>query len=74
MNVLTEFINTEHMISEQFFNILEKPATKKAMLTLIPKIRALIEEDPEFYDSYVYLAELYEQIGNPGKKPQISLN
>ena len=49
---MREFIDNGHPVSEQFFDIMEKPVTKKAMLTLIPKIRTLIEEDPEFYDSY----------------------
>jgi len=57
---IEEFIDKDHRIMNDFYDLMESNISAKKM---VKELKEMIEEDPDFYDSYIALADLYYHNG-----------
>jgi len=55
---MREFIDKEHPIEEDYYQIMDRYTGKNARY-IIPKLRKLIELDPHYFETYTSLVEMY---------------
>jgi Tfp pilus assembly protein PilF len=53
---IEEFVDKDHRVMNDFYDLMESDISAKNM---VKELKEMIDEDPDFYDSYISLADLY---------------
>ncbi|MDP2753558.1 MAG: tetratricopeptide repeat protein [Nitrospirota bacterium] len=60
----TEFVDKDHKIAYEYYDLCEKYGSKKNKKIIKEKLQQLIEKDPDFFDTYMMLYNILQNEGD----------